>query len=139
MQEKPSCFKKIFSGRRRETVVVCPFFAPRNRVICPVPFPAGPLPGFPLPGRKEARCRGRTAPFLRGDSGQCWFIQKGRGRFAEELAIFIVDYSQKQSTGGFPRQSEDCLGMTGNRGLVRNDSVYFVDTLSKKRAAFAAL
>ncbi len=29
--------------------------------------------------------------------------------------------------------------MTGNRGLVRNDSVYFVDTLSKKRAAFAAL
>ena len=43
--------------------------------------PAGPLPGFPFPGRKEARCRGRTAPFLRGDSGQCWFIQKGRGAF----------------------------------------------------------
>ena len=55
--------------------------------------PAGPLPGFPLPGRKEARCRGRTAPFLRGDSGQCWFIQKGRGRFAEpklSAACFVV-------------------------------------------------
>lgn len=71
--------------------------------------------------------------------GSVGSYKKGGGRFAEELAIFIVDYSQKQSTGGFPRQSEDCLGMTGNRGLVRNDSVYFVDTLSKKRAAFAAL
>lgn len=59
---------------------------------------AGPLPGFPLPGRKEARFRGRTAPFLRGDSGQCWFIQKGRGRFAEELATFIVYYSQNSGS-----------------------------------------